>query len=141
MIAYFDSSALVKLVVEEDGSDEVAVLWDGADVVVSSRVAYPEVRAALAAASRNGRLTGRSLAEAKRQWARFWDALRVVELSDEVGLLSGDLAEAHRLSGFDAVHLASALLVSGDDVVVATWDSRLRAAADATGLPTLPADR
>jgi hypothetical protein len=36
---YFDSSALVKLVVEEDGSDLVAELWDNCDAALSSRLA------------------------------------------------------------------------------------------------------
>lgn len=49
-IVHFDSSAFVKLVVEEDVSDLAAALWDGCDAAVSSRLAYPDVRAALAAA-------------------------------------------------------------------------------------------
>jgi predicted nucleic acid-binding protein len=52
-LVYFDSSALVKLVVDEDGSDLAAELWDGCDAALASRLAYPEVRAALAAACRN----------------------------------------------------------------------------------------
>lgn len=46
-LAYLGSSALVNLLVEEDGSHD-ARLWDGADAVVTSHVAHPEVRAALA---------------------------------------------------------------------------------------------
>lgn len=139
MIGYFDSSALVKLVVEEVGSDEAAALWDGADVVLSSRVAYAEVRAALAAARRAGRLTDRQLADAKDVWASLWDALRVVELSVDLGQRSGDLAEEHTLSGSDAIHLASALLLPADHVTIATWDSRLHAGAHRIALGTLPA--
>ncbi|MCY4493642.1 MAG: type II toxin-antitoxin system VapC family toxin [Acidimicrobiaceae bacterium] len=52
-IVYFDSSALVKLLVEESGSDVAAALWDGCDAAVSSRLSYLEVCAALAAAGRN----------------------------------------------------------------------------------------
>lgn len=37
-IVYFDSSAFVKLLVEEDGSDIAAALWDGSDATVSSRL-------------------------------------------------------------------------------------------------------
>jgi len=37
-IVYFDSSAFVKLVVEEDGSDLAATLWDGCDAAVSNRL-------------------------------------------------------------------------------------------------------
>jgi len=139
VISYFDSSALVKLVVEEAGSDQVAALWDGADAVLSSRVAYAEVRAAMAAARRAGRLTDRQLAATKDTWATLWDALRVVEVSVDVGQLSGQLAEEHALSGFDAIHLASASLLAADDPVVATWDSRLHAGARRMALATLPA--
>ncbi len=38
-IVYFDSSAFIKLIVEEDGSETAATLWDGCDVPVSSRLA------------------------------------------------------------------------------------------------------
>jgi predicted nucleic acid-binding protein len=55
-LVYFDSTAFVKLLVEQDGSDLAAALWDGCDAAVSSRLAYPEVRAALAAAGRAERL-------------------------------------------------------------------------------------
>ena len=44
-IVYFDSSAFVNLVVEGEGGDVAAALWDGCDAAVSSRLAYPEVRA------------------------------------------------------------------------------------------------
>lgn len=138
MMAYFDSSALVKLVVEEPGSDDAAALWDAADAVLSNRVAYPEVRAALAAANRDHRLADAQLVDANTLWEDLWDALRVVELSVELGQWSGDLAQEHALSGFDAVHLASALMLAADNPVVATWDSRLHAATQAIGLPTLP---
>jgi uncharacterized protein len=55
-VVYFDSSAFVKLVVEEEGSAFAADLWDGCDAAVSSRLSYLEVRATLAAAARNHRL-------------------------------------------------------------------------------------
>ena len=33
-LVYFDSSAFVKLVVDEDGSDLAAALWDGCDAAL-----------------------------------------------------------------------------------------------------------
>ncbi|QBI19672.1 PIN domain-containing protein [Egibacter rhizosphaerae] len=138
MIAYFDSSALVKLVIEEHGSDAAAALWDGADAVLSSRVAHAEVRAALAAAHRAARLTTEQNEGARRLWGQLWSALRLVEVSQGVGQRAGDIAEEHALSGFDAIHLASALLVDADGLIVATWDTRLATAAMAVGVPTLP---
>lgn len=136
--AYFDSSALVKLVIEEDGSEDAALLWDGADSVLTSRVAHPEVRAALAAAHRAARIDTNSLQQAQVDWQGFHEASWVVELTAQVERLAGDLAEEHALSGFDAVHLASALTIADLPLVVATWDTRLHQAARATGLATLP---
>ena len=138
MIAYFDASALVKLVIEEPGSDDAAALWDGADAVLSSRVANAEVRAAIAAAHRAARLTTEQHAGARRLWARLWAALRLVEVSPGVAQHAGDLAEEHALSGFDAIHLASALLVDAGGLIVATWDARLATATIAVGVATLP---
>jgi predicted nucleic acid-binding protein len=137
-IVYFDSSALVKLVVEEHGSDISAALWDGADAVMSSGLAYPEVRAALGAAHRGGRISPRSLTKAKAAWERFWEALAIVEPTRELMLEAGNVAERYNLRGYDAVHLASALTVEKSHIVIAVWDVRLRDAATASGLSIAP---
>ncbi len=137
-VAYFDSSALVKLVIDEHGSEDAAVVWDGADSVLTSRVAHPEVRAALAAAQRGGRLDEEAHRQAKADWVELHQALRLVEVTSQLEHAAGDLAEQHALSGFDAIHLASALTLSTTPVVVATWDGRLHQAAQAVGLATLP---
>ncbi len=139
-LAYFDASALVQLVVEEDGSDAVATLWDGADAVVTSRVAHPEVRAALAAAHRDQRLDDTGHNAAKQSWDAFHSALRMVEVTEALEDRAGGLAEAHALSGFDAIHLASALTLVDAPVILATWDRRLLTAARTLGLATLPSD-
>ena len=137
-IVYFDSSALVKLVVEEDGSDVAGALWDGADAVVSSGLAYPEVRAALAAARRDERISARSLRTAKEDWEQLWAALGLVETRRSVLVDAGDAAERHRLRGYDAVHLASASTLSSAHVLMAVWDDRLRRAAVEAGLSVAP---
>jgi uncharacterized protein len=139
-VAYFDSSALVKLVVEEPGSVETAQLWDGADSVLTSRIAHPEVRAALAAARRGARLDAEAYEQARTSWAELHPALRLVEITPRVEHEAGDLAERHALSGFDAVHLASGLAISPMPVVLATWDARLHRAARDEGFATLPAE-
>jgi predicted nucleic acid-binding protein len=139
-IAYFDSSALVKLVIEERGSREVATLWDGADAVVTSRVAHPEVRAALAAAHRDRRLDDTDHERAKHDWHDFHSALRMVEVTELLEDNAGRLAETHALSGFDAIHLASALTLADAPLVLSTWDTRLLRAARVVGLATLPSE-
>ena len=138
-IVYFDSSAFVKLLVEEDGTDLVAQMWDGCDAALSSRLAYPEVRAALAAAHRNHTLDANGLEAALQIWEEFWSATRPVELRPDVERHAGELAQLHSLRGADAVHLASALTVPKMELIVAVWDKRLHAGAHAEGLATAPA--
>jgi uncharacterized protein len=128
-IVYFDSSALVKLLVEEDGTDLASELWDGCDAALSSRLAYPEVCAALAAAHRNHALDAAGLEAALTSWEEFWSGARPVELRAEVERHAGELARRHSLRGADAVHLASALTVPATELVVAVWE----------GLATSPA--
>lgn len=138
-LVYFDASALVKLVVDEEGSDLAAALWDGCDSALSSRLSYPEVRSALAAAAREHRIDTRSLKRVQRDWERFWSTIQPVELSAAVEHHAGDLASALSLRGADAVHLASALALELPDLIVAVWDHRLREGVLSSGLRVAPA--
>jgi uncharacterized protein len=138
-LVYFDSSAFVKLLIEEEGSVLAAALWDGCDAAVSSRLAYPEVRSALAAASRNHDLSATDLASAERTWEEYWTATRPVELTQSVARHAGQLAGDHALRGSDAVHLASALATKDPDLIIAAWDGRLHAGARGVQLSVAPA--
>jgi predicted nucleic acid-binding protein len=137
-IVYFDSSAFVKLLVEEDGSDVAAALWNGCDAAVASRLAYPEVLAALGAAGRAQRLGADEQLQAQVMWVEYWAATRAVELTENIAHHAGHLATAHALRGADAVHLASVLAIGVDDAVFAVWDRRLRTAGQATAVRLAP---
>jgi predicted nucleic acid-binding protein len=137
---YFDSSALVKLVVTEPDSDIADSLWNGCDVAFASRLAHPEVCAALASAERDGRLDVAAARIARRHWAGLGSALRPIELSEHVERRAGELARRHALRGADAVHLASVLALRSRDVIVATWDRRLHTSAAASGFAVVPAE-
>lgn len=137
-LAYFDSSAFVKLVVEEDGSHVAAELWDGCDAAVSSRLAYPEVRAALAAAGRDHRLAAAEQRRAELAWEEFWAATRTVELTESIAAHAGQLATELALRGADAVHLASLLAVGASETIFVAWDQRLRVGAEAAGVRLAP---
>ena len=140
-IVYFDSSAFVKLVVEEPGSELAAALWDGCDAAVSSRLAYPEVRSALAAAGHAQRLDQAEQARAESLWEDFWAATRPIEFTESIAAHAGELASRHSLRGADAVHLASLLAVSSVETVFAVWDDRLRAGAEAARVRLAPTAR
>lgn len=137
-LVYFDSTALVKLVVEDDGTDVASALWDGCDAALSTRLAYPEVRSALAAAHRRGDLDDRAFTTASRGWDDFWAAVRPVELTTTVEHHAGELAKRRALRGTDAVHLASALAIPSPGLVVAVWDRKLHDAVVAEHLAVAP---
>jgi predicted nucleic acid-binding protein len=137
-VGYFDASALVKLLVEEPGSDVAARLWDAVDAVVTSRISEAEVAAALSAAARAGRLSAPGVRRARREWVDHWSACRVLEVAPAVAAQAADLCAVHVLGGADALHLASALALVGADPVMVTWDRRLHAASRAAGLVVAP---
>ncbi|MFM7065011.1 MAG: type II toxin-antitoxin system VapC family toxin [Actinomycetes bacterium] len=139
MVVYFDSSALVKLLLGEQHSDLAHGLWNDCDSVVASPLAFVEVHAALAAARRSRRLGHGTYQRLVDDWEDAWPAVRVVRLTDDLATDAGRLAAAHGLTGADAVHLASALAVGRDHVVLFAFDQRLHAAARAAGLATVPA--
>jgi len=129
---YFDTSAFVKLLVAEAGSEDAARLWDAAGAVASSRLLYPETAAALAAARRASRLTGRKHVRAKATVEEMWSQMHVVEVTAAVAGAAASFAERYELRGYDAVHLASAVAVHADALVA--FDTALAAAALQAGL-------
>lgn len=141
MIAYFDTSALVPLLVAEAGSAHAAALWDGADRVVGVRLLYPEGRAALAQAHRLARLTARQLRWAVGELDSRFEELDLVEIDDQLARRAGDLAETHGLRGYDAVHLAAADRVRDRNLVMAARDGALLDAATSEGMTIAPVDR
>lgn len=84
MIAYFDTSAILPILVDEPGSLVAVRLWDASDRVTSVRLVYPEGRAALAYANRIGRLTARQFRTAVTQLDRLIEQLNVVEITESL---------------------------------------------------------
>ena len=137
MILYLDTSALVKLYVREPGTVETRARLDDASLVATSRVTYPEARAALARRQRESGIARSALRRAVSALDRDLERFVVVELSTKVARRAGDLAERRALRGFDAIHLASALEVeqlTGSTPRFCCFDDRLRDAASAEGL-------
>lgn len=139
MIGYFDSCALVKLFIEEAHSDLAAEMFDAASIAMVSRLAYPEIRAALAAAMRGNRLSAKGLRQAVSEWDDLWEDLHIIEVTAVIALRAGELAEGHGLRGYDAIHLSSALAAASEELVLVTWDRDLHVAASAAGLAVAPA--
>jgi predicted nucleic acid-binding protein len=112
------------------------MLWDRADVLVTSRLTYAEGRAALAAINRAGGFSPDRFLQAKREFDERFRELDQIEPTEAVCGFAGDVAERHGLWGYDAVHLASAMTLPLDELVFATSDRLLLQAATAEGIST-----
>lgn len=134
MILYTDTSALVKLVLAEEGSDLAIELWVNSPRIASSMLAYPEGCAALAAASRNGRLTSSRYRQALTKFEALFEQLISIEVDEQLAIIAGERAATFGLRGADAVHLATALDMDDEEVTFLTWDQALADAAASAGL-------
>ncbi len=139
MIAYFDTSALMKLLVNEPASEVAAILWDEASIRLTSVITFAEARAALAAATRAGRVSAARLRPARTALEDHWDEIARLRVDDTIVRAAGELAGEHALRGYDAVHLASAThAAEGGTILFVTWDASLGVAARSAGLPVAP---
>lgn len=131
MLTYVDTSTLLKLIIDEDGSDRASTIWSSAGAVASVALIEVEARAALAAATRGRRLTAEQHADGKRALDTLLGDLYIVQPTDGLIADAADLAEIEALRGYDAVHLAASLLVGAD--VFSSSDAELCAAAHRRG--------
>lgn len=140
MIVYLDASAVVKLIVDELGSDVMLAVQDSEPTAASSALCRVETRAALSRMRRTGRDVTAGHEQRVARFEEIWDAVAAIDVSDRVLDDAVRLTERHGLRGYDAVHLSSALTVStaGADVAFACFDRELRAAAAAEGLELTP---
>jgi predicted nucleic acid-binding protein len=99
------------------------------------------VAAALAKAVRAGLVTQEVARSAQRMFARDWPDLVRVPVTEALVERAEGLAWEHGLRGYDSVQVASALAWHesiGEEIVLATFDQQLWAAAKRTGLAAWP---
>ncbi len=138
MIVYFDTSAIIPLIVDEPASPLCERFWADASEAVSSRLFYAEARAALARAHRLGRLSAAEHARSVPSLDALTAGIANVEVTEGLVRTAGQLASEHGLRGYDAVHLAAALTIADDDAVLVSGDRQLLAAATRVGLVVAP---
>jgi uncharacterized protein len=132
VITYVDTSTLVKLLIDEVGTTEAGRIWDDADVLTVIRVGHVEARAALAAARQQRRISADVFRDAVTGLELLWSQVSVVEIDEHLMRLAGDLATAHNVRGYDALHLAAAQVVGAE--VFSSADRNLCATALSCGL-------
>jgi uncharacterized protein len=133
---YLDTSALVKLYAEEDGSDLVRQGIRDSDLIATSLMAYAETRSALARKSRSREISRAAFTTCKREFDRDWLRLQRLPVDELLVRKAGEFAEQHALRALDALHLASADSIQAAlrvPVTFACFDDVLNKAAEARG--------
>jgi predicted nucleic acid-binding protein len=140
MVRFWDSSALVPLLVLQQASAGMRALYRRDASVVAWWGTPVECESALARQERGGRLP--AAAAARSRLHRFAETWQEVQPSDALRDQARRLLRVHDLRAADALQLAAAIAASegrpgGLDFVC--LDDRLAAAAEREGFPLLPA--
>lgn len=140
MIAYFDSSSIVKWFFDERFTELAKGIKNRAKIVVTSLIALPEVSSAINRAYSEGRCAKSEMDLVRNEFLRIWPKFQWIRVNEELMHQAGELIFEHSLRGFDAVHLASALLLKQEggaiDLFFSCFDHNLNRAAREKGLLT-----
>lgn len=141
MNLYLDASALVKRYIAEDSSEQVNAWIGEADLVVTSLITRVEVAAAIARARRMKIIASDESDAALHQFRSEWESFQRLSITENT-VIRGDLLACELdLRGYDATHLACALIWQESldlPVTLATFDGQLVQAAKAVRIEVLP---
>ena len=143
MILYLDTSALVKLFVEEAQSKRIRQTVSGARLITTQVIAYAEACATFARIAYD-RGEEALFSALRRNLDLQWEAWEILSVTEPLVRRAADLAGRYRLRGYDSLHLAAA--ESAFEVFrghapfhFAVFDSQLSDAAKQAGIPLLEA--
>lgn len=137
MILFLDTSALVKLYVDEPGSQSVQAHATGATVALS-HLTYGEIYATFARRLRESLLSREEHEAVCAAFEVDWNAVLRIPLSEEVLTHVPRLCRRHPLCGADALQLASAVMLveRGIEVTLVSSDRRLLEASVSESIAT-----
>jgi len=137
---FWDSSALVPLMLIEPRSHDIEQLLDRDDHIATADIASLEVTSAIWRRKHRRELTVEEIRLAETVFARLTRKWIRIEQSSDVVQRALVLLSRHPLRTLDAIQLASALVLAGSNrnLPIVTLDARLATAARAEGFPTLP---
>ena len=132
MITYFDTSAFIKLIINEIGTDEVESYWDEGGDVASCQLLVIESTAALVRARQSDRISIATYNSSISLLDNLYARLTIVNIDENLLADACDVTKTEKLRAYDAVHLASALKIGAD--IFASADADLCRAANRQGL-------
>lgn len=143
MILYLDTSALVKKYFKEVGSADIISLWKESIAIATSSIAYAETMASFFRKKREADISEKTINKTVDIFQKDWESFVRITATNDLNAKIDRLVALHPLRGFDAIHLASALIVNKrvpENFLFACFDKRLLKAAITEGLKTFPAE-
>ncbi len=137
MIAYCDTSALMKLFVLEQHSDWMQQQAQASQRLLVSLLTWTEMLAALALKQRTGQIDVTQLTLALQQLEQAWPRYHQIDVKTGQVAEAGRLALRFGLRAYDSLQLASAWHAHqqlGHNMVFLSFDKQLNAAAASLGL-------
>jgi uncharacterized protein len=127
VILFLDSSAVVKLYIEEADSKNVTDAVEKAQQVVVSTLTLAEVTHAISRREREGNITSEVSVEAYRYLLEDWSSFLRIAVDEDVAREASLMCRTRTLKGADAIQLASAALLSKaiKDVKFLSYDKQL----------------
>ena len=136
MLLFCESSALVKLLIDEPESAQIHQATERAGLIAAC-----EAMAAMARRQRDDPTSAEDIEQARQRLIRLWSSFTIVEVSQQLVEVAGRYADGFALRAYDSVQLAAAHtlhLTSEQPVTFACYDRRLNQAARLLRLEVLP---
>ena len=131
---YVDSSALLKIHVDEPDSEFAHGILDSDPAWASGRHTLVEIRRNLVRI-----LAPAQLPAIRAAFLAQWAQIQIVELDENLCERAAELAESTGARALDALHLGAADVMGGGEFPFVTFDRRLASAARSLGWTVLGA--
>jgi predicted nucleic acid-binding protein len=144
VILFCDTSALMKLLVDEAQSDQMRQISSTVDAIGVCRISWAETMSALAHFQLENPIGDDYLEQARQQLIQSWESFTIVEITQPLVETAGRFADAFALRVYDSIQLAAAHqlhAIAEETVLFACYDRRLNLAAQLLQLEVLPSEQ
>jgi len=131
---------MIKLLIDEPGSDLIHQASQDADAIAASRITWAEAMAGMARRQREDPVSADAIEQARQRLNQLWTFFSIVEVSQDLVETAGRFADGFALRGYDSVQLASAYTLqrtAAQPLSFACFDRRLNQAAQILKLEVL----
>lgn len=137
MNTYFDTSALAKRYLIEEGTDSVLKIYLQTEVICVSHIGYAEMIAVFHRKNMENKKNGKNFNAEIKRFKEDWEDFSLINVDENLHSILDKILEKYPLRGSDAIHLASAIATSlklSGDLIFASADEKLLKAASAEHL-------